>query len=160
MTDMWRDAYLQNRVMSADPVELICILYERAIDLVAEARTGLANGDVLARSKAISKLVEILSELEGSLNHQAGGKISQNLERLYRHMRTRLMTANLKQQEQPLIEVESLLKTLGQAWQGIRSKTAQNPSGQPAAAGQAAGNPWGGTEPENLAGNAGDGWSA
>ena len=160
MTDSWREAYLKNRVMSADPIELICMLYQSAIELVAEARKCLAAGDVPGRSKAVSKTLEILGELEGSLDHQAGGKISQNLERLYRHIRTRLMTANLKQQEQPLVEVESLLKTLAEAWEGIRPKAGHAAPGQPVAEGQAAGNRWGGAEPETNVSHAGDGWSA
>ena len=95
---MWKDAYLENRVLSADPLELIHMLYERAISLVSSARESLASGDIAERSKAIGKTMEILAELEGSLDHQSGGEISRNLERLYQHMRTRLMTANLKQQ--------------------------------------------------------------
>ena len=156
MNKMWREAYLQNRVMSAEPIELICMLYQRAIELVGEAGQCLAAGDILGRSKAISKTLEILAELEGSLNHQAGGKISENLERLYRHMRTRLMTANLKQQEPPLKEVEVLLKTLADGWEGVRSKTVSY-----AAAGaveiQGSLNPWGGMEEP---GRSGEGWKA
>jgi flagellar secretion chaperone FliS len=116
---MW-DTYLKDKILSADPVELVHMLYERAIRLIGEARRSLKSGDILARSQAISTTLEILAELEGSLNHQAGGEISRNLERLYQYMRTRLMTANLKQQDGPLAEVESLLGTLGEAWKAIR----------------------------------------
>jgi len=158
MTGMWQEAYLQDRVMSAEPVELICMLYERALKLIAEARASLAAGEVLARSKAISKTLEILAELEGSLDFQAGGSISQNLAQLYRHIRTRLMTANVKQQEQPLVEVESLLKTLAEAWQGVRAKSGQAAAaGQTSAAGAASSRQWSGPEEARAAG---EGWRA
>jgi flagellar protein FliS len=111
---------LENRVLPADPLELVYMLYERALSLVSSARGSLAAGDIAGRSKAISKVLAILAELEGTLDHQAGGEISRNLERLYQHMRTRLITANLKQQDAPLAEVESLLQTLGEAWKAIR----------------------------------------
>ncbi|HUA63477.1 MAG TPA: flagellar export chaperone FliS [Verrucomicrobiae bacterium] len=156
MNKTWREAYLQNRVMSAEPIELICMLYQRAIELVGEARQCLTAGNILGRSKAISTTLEILAELEGSLNHQAGGKISENLERLYRHMRTRLMTANLKQQEQPLAEVEALLNTLAEGWEGVRSKTASSAAGTAAEIPMGL-NPWGVVEEP---GRSGEGWKA
>jgi hypothetical protein len=59
---------------------------------------------------------------------QAGGSISQNLAALYRYMRTRLTVANLKQADGPLAEVESLMQTLGGAWQAI----GQSPAAVPA----------------------------
>ena len=99
---MWKDAYLESRVLSADPVELVCMLYERALTLVSQARISLAAGDVPARCHAISQTLAILSELEASLNHEAGGQISKELQRLYQHMRTRLLTANLKREDAPL----------------------------------------------------------
>ena len=117
---MWKKAYLESRILSADPIELIQILYEHAILTVGEARASLAAGDIAARSKAISRTIEILAELEGSLNHEAGGSISRNLAELYQYMRMRLTTANVKREDGPLAEVESLLKTLAEAWNAIR----------------------------------------
>ena len=112
-------AYLETRILSADPVELINIFYEYAILYVQEARENLALKDIAARSKAIAKAIRIVSELEAALDHSAGGEIAANLGRLYGYIRSRLMTANVKQQDAPLAEVESLLKTLAKGWQGV-----------------------------------------
>jgi flagellar protein FliS len=111
------ELYLESRILSADPVELIQILYEHAIKFVREARGALAAGDIVGRSKAISRTIGILGELEGSLDKEAGGSIGKNLAALYRYMRKRLTVANLKQEDGPLAEVESLIETLGGAWQ-------------------------------------------
>jgi len=116
------EPYLESRILSADPLELIQILYEHAIRFVHEARGALAAGDIAGRSKAISRTIGILGELEASLNREVGGSISQNLGSLYRYMRTRLIVANLKQEDAPLAEVESLMTTLGGAWQKIGRK--------------------------------------
>ncbi len=115
----WKAAYLESRVLSADPVELINILYEYATLGVQDARSSLAQGDIAARAKAIAKVIAILGELESSLDHQLGGDIAHHLSRLYRYMREKLTVANLKQADAPLAEVEALLKTLGEAWQAI-----------------------------------------
>jgi flagellar protein FliS len=127
---MWKEAYLAN-VLSADPMELVCVLYQHAQDAVGEARRHLRNRDIAARGKAISKAVALIGELNSSLDHNAGGAISANLRDLYSYMMRRLTEANLKQQDGPLAEVESLLSTLGQAWQEARKRQA---AAQPAPA--------------------------
>jgi flagellar secretion chaperone FliS len=117
---MWRDAYIESRVTSADPIELVQMLYDHAKVRARDARGSLASGDIAGRSKAISNTIAILSELESSLDHNSGGSISASLSELYQYMRTRLITANLKQQDEPLREVEDLLTTLSEAWRGVR----------------------------------------
>jgi flagellar protein FliS len=139
------------------------MMYERALSLISSARASLASGDIPARCHAISQTLAILAELEASLNHEAGGQISKELQRLYRHMRTRLLTANLKRQDAPLAEVYTLLQTLGEAWQGIRPQAA-------AAAGAAAGaahweapavDRWGASSSEDAeTAISGNGWKA
>ena len=117
---MTTDAYLETRVLTADPIELTHMLYQRAIDLVGEARQGLRSGDVTARCTAILKAVAILGELEGALDHEAGGEISQRLAALYRHMQQCLTMGNVFRRDEPLAEAEGLLQTLAEAWNGIR----------------------------------------
>jgi flagellar protein FliS len=112
-------AYLESRILSADPVELVAILYEHAILYTGHARECLAKRDIPGRSAKIAKVIAIVGELDASLNHSAGGEISANLARLYSYMRQRLITANLQQQDEPLAEVERLLGTLAEAWAGI-----------------------------------------
>jgi len=113
---MWKDAYLESLVLSANPLELICILYQHALDSVRDARRHLAARDIVARSKAICQAIGAISELDGSLNHADGGAISRNLGELYQYIRQRLTEANMRQTDAPLAEVESLLATLTEAW--------------------------------------------
>jgi flagellar protein FliS len=128
---MWKDAYLESRIMSADPLELVSLLYQGALDSVHDARQYLAEGDIAARSKAISKVTDILAELEASLNHQAGGSISRGLADLYQYMRLRLLEANIRRDDAILGEVQSLLATMAAAWRGIQK--APEPKNDPAA---------------------------
>ena len=116
------NAYLHGRILSADPMELVTILYEHAILSVQQARERLAAKDIVGRTKTISKAIAIIGELDGSLDHSVGGPISKNLARLYQYMRQRLTTANMKQEDPPLAEVESLLQTLAEAWAEVQGK--------------------------------------
>lgn len=129
---MWKEAYIESRVLSADPVGLICLVYEHAIDSIAEARRRLAAGDIAARSQAISRAIDAVSELEGSLDHAAGGVVSRNLAELYRYIRQRLTEGNFRQKDAPLAEAESLLTTLAEAWSAVRAPVAEPPSPHPA----------------------------
>jgi flagellar protein FliS len=112
-------AYVESRILSANPIELVAILYEHAILYTGQARESLARKDIHTRSARIARVISIIGELDGSLNHAAGGEISLNLARLYQYMRERLVTANLKQEDAPLAEVERLLTTLSEAWSRV-----------------------------------------
>ena len=154
---MWQnahDAYLESRTLSADPMELVRLLYQAATRAVREARQQLAGGDIAQRSGAISKACEILIELAGSLDYERGGEISRNLARLYDYMNRRLIQANYEQSDQPLQEGLGLLDTLYEAWDGIR---------QPIPARAEAPSPWAippdALPPENLAARVSQAWS-
>jgi flagellar protein FliS len=118
------DAYLRHRILAADPVELIHILYELTLTQVKAARAALATGDIASRSQSIAKALAALGELEASLNHDVGGALSQNLARLYRYMRKRLTAANVKRDDAALAEVESLMRTLDEGWSAMQHATA------------------------------------
>jgi flagellar protein FliS len=131
---MWKDAYLESRVLSASPLELICMLYQCALDSVRDARRHLAAGDIAARSRSVCRALGAISELDGSLNHTEGGAISRNLGELYQYIRQRLTEANLRQNDAALAEVESLLTTLSEAWKAASVPPAQARSTMPTGA--------------------------
>jgi flagellar protein FliS len=114
------DAYLESRILSADPIELVNVLYQACTGAVREARHHLESGEIAARSQSITKASEILLELVGSLDHERGGEISQGLGQLYSYMLRRLTEANVQQIDAPLAEVLGLLCTLAEAWEGLK----------------------------------------
>lgn len=121
MTNSAQDTYLESRVLSADSVELVQILYQAALESVEKARRHLSQGDIAARSKQITKAVAILTELAVSLDHSTGGDLSRTLLELYDYMQRRLLEANVRQSEGPLAEVAVLLATLLEGWLHCKS---------------------------------------
>jgi len=96
---MWntaQDAYLESRVLSADPVELIRLLYQTGVSAVQDARRYLAEGKIMERSKAITKASRVLIQLITALDHERGGEISRRLAALYDYMLRRLTEANFR----------------------------------------------------------------
>src|ERR1700686_4207739 len=109
--------YIEEEILTADPVQLIQLLYPGALDSITSARRYLKLEDIRARSRAISKAMTIVTELSLSLNHAAGGDLGKNLAGLYAHTQTLLIQANVKQSDPPLAEAERLLSTLLDGWQ-------------------------------------------
>lgn len=157
---MWhnaQDVYLETRVLSADPIELVRLLYQASIGAVEDARRHLAAGEIAARSRSISKAYQIMVELAGALDHQRGAEISQRLAQLYDYMERRLIEANLQQSDAPLGEVRGLLATLAEAWEGIRPPAT---SAAPATYAAPVENPWAQPlPPEPAAAYASQAWS-
>ncbi len=116
-------AYVEGSVFSGNPVGLVVALYEGTIQAIGRARQCLSNNDPWGRAKAISKAVEILTELLMSLNHKEGGEISSNLKRLYSYMQCRLLEAHAQKTKAPMDEVERLLETMLEGWRGAVEKT-------------------------------------
>ena len=108
---------LDHEILTANPVQLVQLLYRGALDSIAAARHFLNSGDIRARSRAISKAMAIVTELSLSLDHTAGGELSRNLADLYSYAQKLLMQANREQTEAPLAEAERLLTKLLEAWQ-------------------------------------------
>lgn len=133
---MWNsahDAYLESRVLSADPLELVRLLYQAAMEAVRDARRFLAAGQIAERSRSISRASGILLELSAALDPARGGEISSRLAALYDYMLRQLLEANLQQSDAPLADVLGLLSTLSEAWEG---------TAKPAEPAPAAENPW------------------
>ena len=110
---------MESRVLSADPIELVRMLYQGAIEAIEDARRHLAESRIAERSQAISRACCILIELNGALDHSKGGEIAGRLASLYDYMQRRLLDANIHQADAPLAEVSNLLTTIAEGWAGV-----------------------------------------
>lgn len=111
--------YIEDEVLTADPLRLVQLLYRAAVEAVVNARRYLRSGSIKPRSRAINKAIEILAELSSSLDYETGGQLSFQLAQLYDYMQRRLIEANAIQTDAPLAEVEHLLCCLEDAWRHV-----------------------------------------
>jgi len=117
--------YVEDEILTADPVKLVQLMYRGAVEAVTTARASLAAGDIKARSVGITKTIEILAELASSLDHKQGGELSERLAALYDYMQRRLIDANTQQADSPLAEVQQILITLEEAWCAVEAPVAE-----------------------------------
>ncbi len=125
-TDRGIEAYRLNQlelsVNSAEPVELIVLLYDGAIESMRRAVLLLQAGDVPGKAREITRATNIVSELHAILDMQQGGEIAANLAALYDYMRGQLLQANLKNSVEKLDEITGLLTGLRGSWAELADK--------------------------------------
>lgn len=135
--------YVQNSVETENPLDLVCMLYGKAIERLKAAREHMERKEIPARANAIALASQIIVELQTTLDAERGGEIAVNLARVYDYVQEQLAEANAQQTAEPLEVSLRLLETLYEGWQECRSqnpeipradKSADKPSQQTAAA--------------------------
>ena len=112
-------SYFTTDVLTADPQKLILMCYEGAIFQLRVAKNKIAGKDFEAKTKAINKTQNIISELTGVLDFEKGGAIAKNLDALYSYILRRLLDANLNNDTEAIDEVIGILHELESAWEQI-----------------------------------------
>jgi len=126
-------AYQQIRshggVESADPHGLITLLMDGALERLVKARAHMLRGEVAAKGEAISRCIEILGGLRGSLDAKADPVLVERLDSLYDYMSRRLLQANLRDDASLIDEVSSLLQPIRDSWVKIGPAVTQPVAG-------------------------------
>lgn len=108
---------LETAVQSADPHQLILMLYDGALMALAQAVVAMEQKDIPKRAQSISRAIAIIHDgLHASLDVEAGGELAQRLAALYDYMVERLTQANATNNAAAVQEVSGLLRTLREAW--------------------------------------------
>jgi flagellar secretion chaperone FliS len=110
---------LANEIRSASPHRLIQILLEHALGEIIQAKNYINIGDIPGKCRAISRCMSMIISLRASLNKDLGGEIAYNLDRLYEFIENHLLKANIESSNEYLSEVESILRTIKEGWDGI-----------------------------------------
>lgn len=118
-------AYLQTQVTTTNPGDIVVLLYGGAINFLQQAKQKMKERDMEQKGLLISKALDIIGELEASLNTQKGGELGENLHKLYFYCNTRLLMANLKLDPKLIDEVITILSGLKSAFEEIKN---QNPA--------------------------------
>lgn len=111
---------VETGVESADPHQLILMLFEGAQEALAKARMHMRHHEVAEKGQMISKAIMIIDHgLKASLDMNAGGDLAIKLQALYDYMTHRLLAANIQNNPEIVNEVNGLLSELHGAWKEI-----------------------------------------
>lgn len=115
----YQQVSVHSGIMDASPHRLVQMLMEGALEKIALAKGNMVNNEIASKGESISKAIAIVGGLQASLNYEAGGEIAKNLGHLYDYMSSRLVIANLRNDEGILDEVASLMVEIKMGWDGI-----------------------------------------
>lgn len=116
MSGYGKNAYKQTSITTASRGQILIMLYEAAIQNIRKACVCIDNKDIAGKGKHIIKAHDILNELVTTLDHNIGGEISKELERLYNFCIEQLIKANMNTDKVPLQGAEKVLTTLLSGW--------------------------------------------
>jgi flagellar secretion chaperone FliS len=111
--------YRNVEISTADRGRLLLMMYEGAIKFLKAAQEGLQKNDLITFSKYLSKSQAIIAELMNTLDHEKGGIIARDLERLYDFMLFYLTEANLTRDVTRVKKVISLIETIYSGYKEI-----------------------------------------
>lgn len=123
--------YRATKVETAGSVDLVVMLYQGAVKFIRLGIQSLDQADAQTAHTNFVRAQDIIVELLGSLNREAGGDIANQLAGLYDYCYRRLIVANVKKDQAAAREVINILRELGTAWQQIAAQQRQSPQQLP-----------------------------
>ncbi|MCE9788821.1 flagellar export chaperone FliS [Shewanella chilikensis] len=115
----YRKVSLDNEISVASPHRIVQLMFNGALERIAQSRYAIEQGDQSAKGVFINKAIGIITGLSNSLNMEAGGEIATNLSNLYDFMLRRITEANLNNDVQALDDVAAVLRDIKEAWDAI-----------------------------------------
>jgi flagellar protein FliS len=113
--------YLESRILSASPVEVVHLLYQVAIDNLNTAKACLKSGDNFGRGRAVTKAQTAVYELLGALDPDSSEPISRNLAELYDYVLREIIAGHTQRSERSFEDALKVLTTLSEGWSGVRT---------------------------------------
>lgn len=111
------NAYKQNSVTTASPGELTLMLYNGCLKFLNKAKLAIQDKNIQEKNINLQKAQAIISELMSTLNMNI--EVSKNMMALYEYMNTRLVEANIRNDNSIIEEVEGLVKEFRDTWKEV-----------------------------------------
>ncbi len=121
----YRAIGIETGVDATDPLGLVVMLYDGAIQAIVRAEADLAHSRIESRGLYTSKAIDIIQQgLSASLDMAVGGTLAESLWSLYEYMGRRLLAANMSGDASIYAEVRGLLADLRDSWKELRQNGA------------------------------------
>lgn len=125
-----QQAYLQNKINSATPGELVIMLYDGLIKFSNEARELLSNTDAESQRLAAEKVdrsLKIITELNGALNFNHSPELCQRLSSLYTFFVDEL-SRSLREKDAAVIgNILPMIENLRNGWSDAEDNLRKKP---------------------------------
>ena len=112
-------AYRESAVLSAQPEQLIVMLYDGARRFLGQAAIAMGDGQVELAHRKLRSTEDILLHLREVLDMEQGGEIATRLESIYMFCQSYLLKARLDRDPAKIDRVSAMLGELRDAWATI-----------------------------------------
>jgi len=103
----------------ASPYQLIALLFQKLLDNIATAKGAISQNNFDKKGTELSNAIAIIGALEGSLDFEKGGEISNNLASLYTFCSEQLLIASTENNVEKLEEIIQILLPIKAGWDAI-----------------------------------------
>jgi flagellar secretion chaperone FliS len=124
----YRSVRSHGLVADTSPTRLVQIMFEHiltnlatALGCMARIEDNLPLSEVTQKLAAMRKAIQLIGQLNVTLDMERGGKIAENLRALYEYMLVRLTQANAYNDTRIVSEVTNLVREIKTGWDGIVS---------------------------------------
>jgi flagellar protein FliS len=122
----YRSVSSHGLVADASPTRLVQIMFEHVLTNLATAQGCMARikdnrplTEVTKKLNAMRKAIQLIGQLNQTLDMERGGQIAERLRSLYDYMLIRLTHANANNDTRIVEEVVKLVRDIKLGWDGI-----------------------------------------
>ena len=115
--------FIQEHTEEISSHRVISLLLDGALERADQAKQAFLNSQQDELLQLLGKLIAIVNGLKNSLNMQAGGEISENLDALYEYMIHRISASEAENLVSVLDEVSTLLAEVKSGWDDMSWET-------------------------------------
>jgi len=122
----YRSVRSHGLVEGTSPTRLVQIMFEHILTNLAPAQGCMARiennlplSEVTQKLAVMRKAIQLIGQLNVTLDMERGGKIAENLRALYEYILVRLTLANANNDTRIVDEVVNLVRDIKTGWDGI-----------------------------------------
>jgi flagellar protein FliS len=124
MVQTGHNAYKQNvgnTIISKE--QLLLKLYTGSLNFLKLAKRGMEENNPRVKGENITKVLNIITELDCALDMDKGGEMAENLSNLYRHILYSLVNANLQNDIETLDNVSNIILEIKSGFEEVLNQT-------------------------------------
>ncbi len=123
-----RMRYQQSNVRTVSREKLLLMLFDGAIGFAKASKSRYEAGDLVGFREYMNRCQSIVAEFLSTLDMKSGGEVAENLSRIYLFLIDHMGEANLRANGRNMGDVERILATLRDGFDGaIRQLAADSP---------------------------------
>ncbi len=120
-------SYREAEIRGASSVECTIMLYDMAIADLRKAIECLGQGDIEGRTNALVHSLQVLEQLQGTLQMESGGAAAKHLYGFYSLARAKILEGQMKCRGRLLEEILEAMQRVQAMWKEVRESCQPTP---------------------------------